>query len=163
MPVAAGESSFVGAVASYAQFAVNLEYNSSEAPDTGYVIISTIGPPDSEEHLGTTFLVDDVAFAGTVNSVTQLSTTPGSFALEQNFPNPFNPSTTIRFSIPHESFVVLEVFTLLGQPVAQLLQERKPAGDYSVTFDASGLPSGMYVYQLRTGEHHAVRRMLLMK
>jgi hypothetical protein len=163
MPVAGGDSSFVGAVGSYTQFAVRLEYISSEVPDTGYVIISTIGPPDGEEHLGTTFLVDDVAFTGTVNSVTQLSTTPGSFTLEQNFPNPFNPSTTIRFSIPQESFVVLEVFTLLGQRVAQLLQEQKPAGDYSVTFDASGLPSGMYVSRLRAGEAIATRTMTLVR
>jgi len=163
IPVAGGDTSFAGAVGSYTQFAVNLEYYTSDVPDTGYVIISTTGPPDGDDHLGTTFLVDDLAFAGTVNSVTQLSTTPGAFTLDQNFPNPFNPTTTIRFSIPQESYVVLEVFTLLGQRVAHLLQERKPAGDYSMTFDASGLPSGMYVARLRAGEAIATRTMALVR
>ena len=76
---------------------------------------------------------------------------PTEFALNQNYPNPFNPSTTISFSIPNEEFVSLKVFNSLGEEVAELLNETKPAGNYSVSFDASQLSSGVYFYKLISG------------
>ncbi|MCX6137812.1 MAG: phosphodiester glycosidase family protein [Ignavibacteriales bacterium] len=86
-----------------------------------------------------------------------------SFQIHQNFPNPFNPSTTIRFTLSRESRVSLKVFNILGADVAQLINGFKPPGEYSVTFDASRLPSGIYFYQLTDGERLAAKHMVLTK
>lgn len=76
---------------------------------------------------------------------------PASFVLFQNYPNPFNPSTTITFSVPAQSHLTLKVFNLLGQEVAHLLDDVRPAGTYRVTFDASSLSTGVYFYRLAAG------------
>jgi len=86
---------------------------------------------------------------------------PQAFALEQNFPNPFNPGTTIAFEVPVRGGVVLRVYNLLGQQVAELVNEVLPAGRHRVSFDAGLLPSGVYFYRLNAGGAAAVRRMVL--
>ena len=91
------------------------------------------------------------------------SEVPQQFMLCQNNPNPFNPSTTIRFELPHASRVSLKEYNLLGQGVATLVDEEKPAGVYDVRFDAGGLSSGMYVYRLHAGDYVASRRLLLLR
>ena len=85
---------------------------------------------------------------------------PSEYVLEQNYPNPFNPSTTIKYSIPNvistegrNLFVNLKVYDVLGNEVATLVNEEKPAGSYNVEFDASKLASGIYFYQLRASDH----------
>lgn len=88
---------------------------------------------------------------------------PSSFALEQNFPNPFNPSTTIKFTVPQYSKVTLKVFDILGREVSTLINENKSAGDYVVNFDASALASGMYIYKLTAGDFTAAKKMMLLK
>jgi hypothetical protein len=85
------------------------------------------------------------------------------FALQQNYPNPFNPSTTIRYALPHPDHVKLEVFNVLGQRVAVLVDERKAAGRYEITFDAGALPSGVYVYRITTGDYVSARKSVLLK
>lgn len=88
---------------------------------------------------------------------------PKTFALEQNFPNPFNPSTSISFSIPTDSKVTLEVYDVLGKAVKSLVNENKAAGSYTVTFDASNLSSGVYFYRLSAGENTLLKKMNLIK
>lgn len=88
---------------------------------------------------------------------------PLEYTLNQNFPNPFNPTTKISYSIPQASLVVLKVYNLLGQEVATLVNEQKPAGNYEVKFDASSLASGVYVYRLNAGDFTASQKMLLLK
>jgi len=88
---------------------------------------------------------------------------PDGFSLNQNFPNPFNPSTTISFSIPDEEKVSLKVFNSLGEEVADLVNETKPAGNYSVSFDASRLASGIYFYKITAGNFLQTRKMILVK
>ncbi len=80
-----------------------------------------------------------------------------------SYPNPFNPSTTIRFDPPEATFVRLRVFDLLGRVIAILVEEQKSAGSYSVTFDASNLPSGVYLYRIEAGSYIETKRMLLLK
>jgi hypothetical protein len=89
--------------------------------------------------------------------------TPERFALAQNYPNPFNPSTTVEFGLDRTQRVELAVFDLLGRRVALLASGTQPAGTFRVTFDASGLPSGVYLYRLRTGSGATTRRMVLAK
>jgi len=100
-----------------------------------------------------------------VSSVVSIDdeTKPMVFALKQNYPNPFNPSTSIQYSIAESSPVTLEVFNMLGQKVAQLVNTTQTAGNYSVQFDAAGLSSGVYLYQLRAGSYLETRKMMLIK
>ncbi len=88
---------------------------------------------------------------------------PAGFLLSQNFPNPFNPSTTIRFGLPARSHVVLTVSNMLGQRVAQLVEGECEAGYHEIRFDASGLASGVYFYQLRAEGFVATKRFLLLR
>ncbi len=92
------------------------------------------------------------------------SSTPSSFVLGQNYPNPFNPSTTISFSLTKADRVTLRIYNLLGQEVATLMDGLQNAGSYKVTFDASKLASGVYIYRLSTsGGNNAAKKMLLLK
>ncbi len=88
---------------------------------------------------------------------------PTVYELGQNYPNPFNPSTTINFSIPESGLVTMKIFNILGQEVAELVNDVKPAGNYNVSFDASNLTSGMYIYKIQAGNFSATRKMMLLK
>lgn len=89
---------------------------------------------------------------------------PMEFSLLQNYPNPFNPSTTITYSIKNEGLVKLSVYNLLGKEVAELVNEWKPAGIYSLNFRAAGdLPSGIYLYRLQSGGFTETRKFTLLK
>ncbi len=85
------------------------------------------------------------------------------FKLSQNFPNPFNPSTTIKYSIPEASKVSLTIFNLLGEKVSTLVNEVKSAGSYNVDFNASNLSSGVYLYKLQAGSFMQTQKMILLK
>ncbi|MCC6397830.1 MAG: T9SS type A sorting domain-containing protein [Bacteroidetes bacterium] len=88
---------------------------------------------------------------------------PKEFALDQNYPNPFNPSTVINFALPRESKVSLEVYNLIGQRVAVLVNEVKPAGYHSLRFNGASFSSGIYFYSLVAGETKFLRKMVLVK
>jgi hypothetical protein len=88
---------------------------------------------------------------------------PTEFVLKQNYPNPFNPSTTITFSIPNEDLVSLKVFNSLGEEVAEIINETKATGNYSVSFDAGELTSGVYFYKISAGNFIQTRKMILVK
>jgi len=110
-----------------------------------------------------------------VTGATESATLPEAFRLEQNYPNPFNPSTEIRFHVPASPGpdaqsagsglreVTLSVYDILGHEVAVLVHERMAPGEYTASFNASGLPSGVYLYRLAAGEHVAARKMLLVR
>ncbi len=87
----------------------------------------------------------------------------GRFELKQNYPNPFNPETRISFHLPETAHTTLAIYDLLGRRVAMLTSDVMAAGQHSVTFDASGLASGVYVYRLRSGDHVQSKKMLLGK
>jgi hypothetical protein len=72
---------------------------------------------------------------------------PSEYILEQNFPNPFNPMTSIRYELPEESYLSLKVYDVLGREVARLAEGNKPAGIYSVNWNASDFGSGIYIYR----------------
>jgi len=101
-------------------------------------------------------------------SVEDIKTIPNEFSLLQNYPNPFNPSTVINFNLPNESEVTLKVFNALGQEVATLINNRLNAGIQQVSFNASGLNSGVYFYRvdakgLNGKDFSSVKKMILMK
>ena len=101
-----------------------------------------------------------------INPLVGISSTPSiplTFALDQNFPNPFNPSTTIRFSIAESGHTSLIVYNLIGQEVARLIDQPLPANHYEIPFNAENLASGVYLYKLRSGDFQAVKKMLIMQ
>lgn len=86
-----------------------------------------------------------------------------SYFLSQNYPNPFNPTTTISYSILKNGMVIIKVFDILGTEVAELVNEVKEAGSYSVKFNASNLPSGIYFYSLNSGNFSQTKKLVLLK
>lgn len=104
---------------------------------------ATFGPTDVEEETGTI--------------------TPTEFSLQQNFPNPFNPSTQIKFSVPQTSDVKVLITDLLGREVATLVNDNLGAGNYSVDFNANNLSSGIYFYTLIADNFKQSKKMILMK
>ncbi len=86
-----------------------------------------------------------------------------TYDLDNNYPNPFNPSTVIKYEIPDAGFVTLKVFDVLGKEVKTLIEGYKTEGRYEIEFDATNLPSGIYFYQLRAGNFNQTKKMVLMK
>jgi hypothetical protein len=85
------------------------------------------------------------------------------YALAQNFPNPFNPNTTIRYQIPQDGIITLKIYDILGSEVATLVNEEKIAGKYEVNFNASLLASGVYIYKIQAGSFINSKKMILIK
>ena len=85
------------------------------------------------------------------------------FNLDQNFPNPFNPTTTISYEIAKEGFVKLLVYNILGKEISNLVNEVQSPGKYEVKFDGRNLSSGIYFYQLNAGNYSATKKLMLMK
>jgi Secretion system C-terminal sorting domain len=90
-------------------------------------------------------------------------TAPVEYALEQNYPNPFNPSTTIKFSVPEATQVTLNIYNVLGEKVAELVNEKLEAGKYSYQWDASQVATGLYIYELRTNNFVSSKKLMLLK
>jgi hypothetical protein len=88
---------------------------------------------------------------------------PTTFSLDQNYPNPFNPSTTVEFALPKDARVTLDVYNVLGQRVAALVDEVRQAGYHSVRFNAGQLASGLYIYRIVAGDVTMVKKMMLTK
>ena len=91
------------------------------------------------------------------------NTIPEGYKLYQNYPNPFNPSTTIEFEIPKKTHVTLKIYTILGQEVATLVDKTLEPGRYKVTFDATGLATGSYIYTLKAGSYVESKKLMLLK
>jgi hypothetical protein len=100
---------------------------------------------------------------GTPTATEDEAGVPRAFALHGNFPNPFNPTTTIRFDVAQTSPVRLRVFNAMGQQVALLVDGIYAPGTHEASFDASALPSGVYVYRIEVGTFQAIRTMVLLK
>jgi Outer membrane protein Omp28/Secretion system C-terminal sorting domain len=104
------------------------------------------------------WLMDGIVITGT-----EQQPIVNTFSLNQNYPNPFNPSTTINYTIIENANVSLKVYNVMGQEVAQLVNQKQSAGVYNIQFDASALASGIYFYKLTAGDFVAVKKMTLLK
>ncbi|MGB5893425.1 MAG: T9SS type A sorting domain-containing protein, partial [Ignavibacteriaceae bacterium] len=91
------------------------------------------------------------------------NTAPVDYALHQNFPNPYNPVTTITYSLPIKAQVELVIYNALGESITRLVNEEKEAGKYSVKFDATNLPSGIYFYRIQVNDFTEIKKMILLK
>jgi len=106
---------------------------------------------------------DDASYAGLTSVEDNNGITPVEFSLKQNYPNPFNPSTTITFELPEKTAVRLDIYNILGEKVAELLNAELQSGRHSLTWNASGVPSGVYVYRIQAGEFTSSKKMILLK
>jgi len=88
---------------------------------------------------------------------------PLSFALEQNYPNPFNPTTNIKYSVPEAGYVKLSIYNLVGEEVAVLVNGYSESGFFEVSFNATNLPSGTYIYNLQSNGSVQTKKMILLK
>ena len=85
------------------------------------------------------------------------------FSLFDNYPNPFNPATSINYSLKNDGFVSLKVYNILGQQVADLVNQNQKAGYYNINFNAFDLPSGVYIYTIKASGFTSGKKMLLIK
>jgi hypothetical protein len=105
----------------------------------------------------------DGSFKYSMSVEVEVNFRPTAFSLAQNFPNPFNPSTTISFDLPSQSFVSLKIFDLIGREVATIVSEELSAGSHSRQWNATGMPSGVYFYRLQAGSFTGTKKLLLLK
>ncbi len=122
---------------------------------------------DSKVSSGTyIYRLKQIDFDGTYkysNEVSVEVTLPLEYSLDQNYPNPFNPSTTIKYSIPEDGFVKLSVYNMLGEEVSTLVNGNQEAGRYELSFNASELSSGVYVYRLEAPNYTSSKKLILLK
>jgi hypothetical protein len=83
--------------------------------------------------------------------------------IAQNYPNPFNPVTTINYEVARESRIRLKLYDITGREVITLVDEVKPAGEYQISFDGAGLPSGVYLYRIETDKYVRAKKLILLK
>ncbi len=114
--------------------------------------------PDSQTH--TDELIEYSTTGVHIGAVNQA---PQEFSLSQNFPNPFNPSTVIGYQVAKAGIVRLNVYDVLGREIAALVDEVKPAGSYTATFNAANVPSGVYFYRLQAGAFSETKKLMLLK
>ena len=156
-----------GTTSSWQPFSVPMNYSSGSGNLSAFAsiqfTISGTGSPAPADMIGSYFLLDDVALAPPTGVKENAGEIPTELSLDQNYPNPFNPATNIEFSIPEQSFVRLKVFNMLGEEIASLVNEEMRAGNYTADWNAAGMPSGVYMYSLRTGNSVLTKRMMLVK
>ena len=122
-----------------------------------------IGAPDHSavgSRMGRAYI-----YSGKINTtaITTNSPVTKNFALYQNFPNPFNPTTNIKYRLPKSEMVAIEIFNLMGQKIETLVNNKMPAGLHQVKFNANDLPSGIYLYRIEAGEFLEVKKMILIR
>jgi len=98
-----------------------------------------------------------------IDGISEKTSVPLNYILFQNYPNPFNPITTIKYQLKFSGWITLKIYDILGREVAVIVNEEKPAGDYSVTFNADKLSSGIYFYKIQTGNFVNTKKMILLK
>ncbi len=144
------------------------EFDLSSLPSGSYKLITDkIG---YENSVSSEFIIDttqdtvaNIELLLIPTSIERTSAKVEGFRLSQNYPNPFNPSTTIEFSLERYDNITLTIYNLLGQKVTELLKGNYNKGTYKVTFDAAQLPTGIYIYQLRTSTNVIAKKMELLK
>lgn len=98
-----------------------------------------------------------------VTNVSENPISPNTFKLYDNFPNPFNPSTTIKYSLPEASFTAIKIYDVVGNEIATLVNEIKSAGTHQIVFNAESLSSGIYYYTIQSGSNSESKKMILLK
>jgi hypothetical protein len=166
-----------GAVAKFAQACIDVragsthgwDWDGDQATDPDYykLLIQYPTAENFKSYAGLTGTdgkpIGDLSYWAEYTDVEEEAAIPTEYTLEQNFPNPFNPTTTINFSLPASGHISLKVFNVLGQEVATLVNGELASGNHEVTFNASKLSSGLYIYRLSGNNVSLTRKMMLLK
>ena len=160
-----------GATVASAISDANGTYSVSGLAQGNYTITASIAQYSSQQQsasydpsFGSTAVSNFSMSTASVTGITDpAGNVPSKFELRNNYPNPFNPSTIISFTLPINSQVRLDVYNILGQKVAELINKQMNAGDYNVTFNAGNLSSGVYLYRLQAGQFTSTKKMILTK
>jgi len=118
---------------------------------------------DSIRNLGGTLIFNGTKCGMVVGIINSAEEIPKDFRLYNNYPNPFNPVTTIKFDIPKSSFVKIVIYNILGKEVSRPIEQRLEAGRYMLYFDASTLSSGTYFYSIEAAEFRDTKKMIVLK
>jgi hypothetical protein len=129
-----------------AEYYVKAVYNNGSSTSNSNTILYQRVEGSAQEKMNSGFILDNF-----------------NYILEQNYPNPFNPITQINYSLEKDGLVELEVLNILGERVAKLVNEFQTMGNHNITFDASSLASGVYVYKLQSGDFISSKKMILLK
>ncbi|MGE5682287.1 MAG: T9SS type A sorting domain-containing protein [Bacillota bacterium] len=131
--------------------------------NAGDVILLRLRLFSDEGSFGWGWAIDNFSIQGNLTEVNDPISLPEQYSLAQNYPNPFNPSTTITYALSKRSNVELKIFDMLGREVTTLVNREEAAGTYKVDFDASALPSGIYIYRIKAGDFTSSRKLMLLK
>ena len=163
-------TAFTQSSANYTLKKYVFDQGGASSQSTNFTVADAVGQPAPVGDAGSSNHTVSAGFFGGGKLITSIDiaeegkvTIPEDFKLLQNYPNPFNPETTIQFIIKEPCRVTLNVYNVLGQKIAKLVNQLHQPGKYKVIFDASGLPSGIYFYQVRMGDFHEVRKMVLLE
>lgn len=143
----------------------------STAAGGSHQIFGTLGQPVVGKvanstytlHSGVGHVVHGIRWTDVPVEIGYEASLPRDYRLDQNYPNPVNPTTTIRFALPKQVPVTLTVYNLLGQTVSTLVEGNLPPGEYQITLNAMDLPTGLYLYRLRAGRFTQSRKLVLLK
>ena len=147
-------------------FLTGTEVTITAVPDSGYQFVEWQGDVTGTDNPATITVSDkkDVtAVFSPLTDVDESTNIPLEYSLKQNYPNPFNPSTTIAFSLKQNGLTTLIVYDVLGRKVSTVVNREMNAGNYNINFDASKLSSGIYYYQIKSGDFLATKKMMLLK
>jgi Secretion system C-terminal sorting domain len=150
---------FTGESATWTQTYIDLSEFADSTVRLGFYFTSTA----NNEDIG--WYIDDIRIEGIepITSILKEVDIPEIFSLEQNYPNPFNPTTNIKFSLPKAGNVNIDIYNTLGQTISTIINEKKAAGIYEISFNAKNTPSGVYFYRIQAGEFTQVKKMLLIR
>ena len=147
----------------YTMFSFDIAYTPGATPDSAYIWIGIVDTSANPPSAGGWAYIDELSF-GPPSDVQEISSSvPDNFNLSQNYPNPFNPSTKIEYSITEASFVQLKVYDILGNEVAELVNEEQTAGTYRADFSGENLSSGLYIAKLQADNFTKTIKMSLLK
>lgn len=147
-------------------FPTGTEVTITAVPDSGYQFVEWQGDvtgTDNPTAITVSGKKDVTAVFGPLTDVDESITIPLEYSLKQNYPNPFNPSTTISFSLKQSGLTTLVIYDVLGRKVSTVVNREMSAGSYNINFDASRLSSGIYYYQIKSGDFLATKKMMLLK
>lgn len=160
--IGAGVVSIIAGVSDYTPVTIPITYITNDVPDFAVIIIQVGDQQMNPAANGSFAEIDNLSFEA-ITDVKDDNSSVHDFRLEQNYPNPFNPATVINYKLSESDFVSLKVYDIIGNEVATLINKQQPAGSYSVNFDATNLPSGIYVYRLQAGSKIQTKKMTLLK
>jgi len=155
----------LAAAEEYTRFAIPIFYGSPFDTAVSVAInLKVHAQSRNAQSIGAIGLVDSLTLSTSITNVNGHNTKhPQKFELSQNYPNPFNPKTIINYELPITNYVDLSIYNILGQKVISLVNKKQEAGSHKVEWNASEYPSGVYYYQLYTGDYMEVKKMILLK